>query len=162
MSISNFSLPSRQRGVALIVALILLVALSLLAISSMNTATLDLIMSGNEQYRTRALANAEAGLTNALKNGEFDASKKTEFSDPNNLYKYTIEPANSGKIERSSLGNSEGTFGAVYYLITSTGTAERSASSKIIQEIYEVVKNSNELTYDQSVCDTTTSLDSSC
>jgi hypothetical protein len=162
MSISNFPSQSRNKGVALIVALILLVALSLLAISSMDTATLDLIMSGNEQYRTRALANAEAGITNALKNGEFDASKKTEFSDPNNLYKYTIEPANSGKVERSSLGNSEGTFGAVHYLITSTGTAERSASSKIIQEIYEVVKNSNELTYDQSVCSTTKDLDSTC
>ncbi len=162
MSTFIISSHSKHRGAALIVALILLVALSLLAISSMNTATLDLIMAGNEQYRTRALANAEAGLADAIKNGNFDAPETFPFTKSNNLYSYTIDLANSGKVEMTSLGNSEGTFGAVYYHITSTGTAERSSSAKVMQEIYEVVKRSNELTYDENACSTTTNLDSTC
>lgn len=162
MKTINPSPKKKEYGTALIVALILLVALSLLAISSMNTTTLDLIMTGNEQYRTRALANAEAGLAVALKNGNFDASKTTTYSSPDNLYSYTIQPANSGKIEQSSTGNSLGTFGAVHYLITSTGNAERSAKAEVRQEIYEVVKSSNELTYDESICNITANLDSTC
>lgn len=64
-----------QRGSALIVSLILLVALSLLGIASMNTASLDLIMAGNEQYRTRAFNAIEAGIERALATDKGNADR---------------------------------------------------------------------------------------
>ena len=43
-----------QSGAALVVGLLLLLVLTILAISGMTTATLELQMAGNEQYQERA------------------------------------------------------------------------------------------------------------
>ena len=60
--------PARRRraGSALIVTLLLLGILAVLTVSALRSATLDLAMSGNEWYRARALAAAEAGLAAGL------------------------------------------------------------------------------------------------
>lgn len=55
-----------QRGAALIVGLVLMTVLTILAISTMRTATLELSMAGNTQYRATARALAEAGLHVAI------------------------------------------------------------------------------------------------
>ena len=52
----------RTRGATLLVTLLLLGILALLGVSALRSAALDLAMSGNEQYRARALQAAEAGL----------------------------------------------------------------------------------------------------
>jgi type IV pilus assembly protein PilX len=52
----------RQRGAALIVGLVLLMVLTVLAISAMRTATLDLTMAGNAQFRENAFQLAESGI----------------------------------------------------------------------------------------------------
>ena len=57
----------RQGGAALIVGLILLMVLTVLAISAMRTATLDLAMSGNAQYRENAFQLAESGIQATLR-----------------------------------------------------------------------------------------------
>ena len=44
----------RDRGAALVIGLILLLILTVLAISGMGTAVLQLQMAGNEQYQERA------------------------------------------------------------------------------------------------------------
>src|SRR5258707_15529693 len=51
-----------QRGAALVIGLILLLLLTLLAVSGMNSASLEFIMAGHEQYRANAFQAAEAGL----------------------------------------------------------------------------------------------------
>jgi hypothetical protein len=53
------------RGAALLVTLLLLGILALLSVSAMRSAALDLAMSGNEQFRSRALQAAEAGIETA-------------------------------------------------------------------------------------------------
>jgi type IV pilus assembly protein PilX len=65
-------LPSRQRGAALVVGLLLMLVLTLLAISGMTTASNELQMAGNEQYRERAFQAADAGLERAIKAGVYD------------------------------------------------------------------------------------------
>ncbi|MFO1400806.1 MAG: PilX N-terminal domain-containing pilus assembly protein [Steroidobacteraceae bacterium] len=50
------------RGATLLVTLLLLGILALLGVSALRSAALDLVASGNEQYRARALQAAEAGL----------------------------------------------------------------------------------------------------
>ncbi|HEY4644766.1 MAG TPA: PilX N-terminal domain-containing pilus assembly protein [Steroidobacteraceae bacterium] len=47
-----------ERGAALVVGLVLLVILTLLAISGMNTATTELVMAGNEMYQENAFQAA--------------------------------------------------------------------------------------------------------
>lgn len=56
----------RQRGAALIIGLILLMVLTILAFASVNTATTELAMSGNEQFRQKAAQAASAGIETAI------------------------------------------------------------------------------------------------
>ncbi len=55
-----------QHGAALIVGLILLLVLTILAVSTMRTATLELLMASNAQYKEDAFQTAEAGIEIAL------------------------------------------------------------------------------------------------
>lgn len=49
----------RQRGLALIMSLVILLILTLLGVTSMNTSNLQTLMSSNSQYQTSALNVAE-------------------------------------------------------------------------------------------------------
>jgi type IV pilus assembly protein PilX len=51
-----------QRGAALVVGLLLLLVLTLLAISGMNTSTLELVMAGNTQFYQNAFQASETGI----------------------------------------------------------------------------------------------------
>jgi Tfp pilus assembly protein PilX len=55
-----------QRGAALIVGLVLMMVLTILAVSTMRTSTLELSMAGNTQYYEKARQLAEAGLADAI------------------------------------------------------------------------------------------------
>lgn len=61
----------RQNGAALVVGLILLVVITVLAISGMNTATTELAMARNNQNSENAFQAAETGLEQALSQGLF-------------------------------------------------------------------------------------------
>jgi len=50
--------PGRQRGVSLIVALVMLIVLTLIGVSSMNTAIVELKMAGSSQQQSIALNRA--------------------------------------------------------------------------------------------------------
>jgi len=74
--IVNPSLQS-QRGVALIMSLVILIILTILGISAMGTASLEEKMSGNTQETTRAFEAAESGLIQALATaGALDLNQK--------------------------------------------------------------------------------------
>ncbi len=64
---------SQQQGAALIVSLILLMVLTVLAISAMRTATLDLTMASNAQFRENAFQLAESGVQTTLRSVEASA-----------------------------------------------------------------------------------------
>ena len=68
----------KQDGAALVVSLILLVVITILAISGMNTATTELAMARNDQNYENAFQSAEAGLAMVLGQGGFS----TVASDP--------------------------------------------------------------------------------
>ncbi len=61
----------KQQGAALIVGLILLVVITVLAVSGMNTATTELAMARNDQNYEYAFQAAETGLEGALAQGQF-------------------------------------------------------------------------------------------
>jgi len=51
-----------QSGAALIISMVLLMVLTLLAISTMRTASLEIAMAGNDQYTENAFQLAESGV----------------------------------------------------------------------------------------------------
>ena len=61
----------RQQGAALVVGLLLLVVITVLAISGMNTATTELAMARNNQAYEDAFQAAETGIATALSQGQF-------------------------------------------------------------------------------------------
>ena len=66
------SCSSEQRGAALVVGLILLMVLTVLGISSMNTATLELAMAGNTQHHQEAFQAAETGIDISISQRSFN------------------------------------------------------------------------------------------
>jgi type IV pilus assembly protein PilX len=151
-----------QSGAALIVALILLVALSLMAISSMNTASLDLVMAGNEQYRSRAFVAAEAGIESALAGGTFSSASDegsggtvpgTNITTGGNTFAFTITRPNNGNYDPAPPGNSAGQYASIYFRIASTGTSERGSTAATTQELFQVVPNlGGEINYEADAC----------
>ena len=69
---NTMTLKNKQHGAALVVGLILLVIITVLAISGMNTATTELAMARNDQNYENAFQAAETGLEFALGQGQFN------------------------------------------------------------------------------------------
>lgn len=165
-----FNARHEQTGASLVVSMILLVAISMMAVSSMSNTALDLVIAGNEQFRSRAFTAAEAGIEQAWNNGTF--SSAADFTQPatatgsgNDTYQYTITRPTGGAVSNPPSGFTSGTFGMVYFNVTATGTSERSAQAVTTQEMYEVVRSAEDATYNKSVCAGTANLDaaaSSC
>lgn len=124
----------RQRGAALVVGLILLVIVTLLAIGGMNTAALELIMSGNEQYRQKAFEASEAGIEIGLTKVATIVQDGKDHEDSGDVpraasgEKYTTQSRYMGD-DLNIPGFSTGKFVGFHYQISSTGTSARGAQS---------------------------------
>ena len=135
---------ARQRGAALVIGLILLLVLTLLAVTGMNTASTELIMAGNEQYRQNAYQASETGIENAISALPTVPQSAAPTVVPNTP---TTGTANS-QYTTSTLyegddvnvpGYSAGRYVALHYEITSTGsTTVRNASAVHRQGAYVV------------------------
>ena len=68
---AKFGYRNTQQGAALVVGLMLLVVITVLAISGMNTATTELAMARNDQAYEDAFQAAETGIEIALSQGQF-------------------------------------------------------------------------------------------
>lgn len=136
----------RQRGAALVVGLLLLLILTLLAISGMNTATTELTMAGNEQYQARAFQAAETGIELVINAGTFDPNPApptpaiTPFPDPDPLT--DDDSVTTRTFARGSSGPppgySFGTFASEHFEIESAGQSLRNASSTHTQGLFLV------------------------
>ena len=74
---NRFSTKRHQGGAVLVVSLILLVIITILAVSGMNTATTEIAMARNNQNSENAFQAAETGLEQALSQGLFNTSGVT-------------------------------------------------------------------------------------
>jgi type IV pilus assembly protein PilX len=73
----NITQARRQRGAALVVGLLLLLILTILAISSMNSASVEFVMAGNEQYHQNAFQAAETGIAQSIVTGTYNPGDAT-------------------------------------------------------------------------------------
>ena len=76
--------PYRQRGAALIVSLIMLLLITLLAISSFTLSKSNLQIVGNMQQRNQAFAAAQAAVAITISSTQFTATPTNAIPNPCN------------------------------------------------------------------------------
>ena len=120
----------KESGAALIVGLILLVVITVLAVSGMNTATTELAMARNAQAYENVFQAAETGLEAALAQGQFSTvagggQTITQYLTTHESVTATIDFENSSMVpDRAfSLGVGSG-IAAYHFLATSVATSE--------------------------------------
>jgi type IV pilus assembly protein PilX len=122
---------SHERGAALVIGLILLLMLTLLAVSGMNSASLEFIMAGNEQYRTNAFQAAEAGIEQSMALGTFNPAggNPNLNGTPNatDTWATTTLPQLGGTPQPAMWGNSWNSFSTYHFEIQSIGTGVRTS-----------------------------------
>jgi len=124
----------RQRGAALIIGLILLLVLTVLAISGMSTASLEFVMAGNEQYQKNAFQAAETGIEQALNGNVFNPGTNPPPvtgvvmpSAPTDQYGFTITSDLNGQgVDLSEPGYGV-RFTTYHFQVQSTGQSLRNA-----------------------------------
>jgi type IV pilus assembly protein PilX len=112
-----------QQGAALIVGLLLLVVITVLAVSGMNTATTELAMARNDQTSENVFQSAEKGLETALAQGLFSTAAPIVVTPATTTYEEisaTIQYEDSTLVpDRAfSLGAGSG-ISAHHFLVTS-------------------------------------------
>lgn len=119
-----------QRGAALVVGLLLLLVLTLLAISGVNTASMELTMAGNMQYQQNAFQSAETGIAQALDTGAFNPGDVPQVQadvpmagSAVDFYSTTVTPQLGGAPQAAIWGNSWDSFSTYHFEIQSLGTS---------------------------------------
>ena len=121
----------RQTGAALVVSLLLLVIITVLAVSGMNTATTELALARNDQNYEYAFQTAEAGLEIAIAQRNFNtqgAMTPLTHTLGNDSVEATIQyEASTFVPDRAfSLGSGSG-VAAYHFLVTAQATSKRQA-----------------------------------
>ncbi|MGI9204303.1 MAG: PilX N-terminal domain-containing pilus assembly protein [Woeseiaceae bacterium] len=130
---NEIKLTSSQNGAALIVGLVLLVVVTVLAVSGMNTATTELAMARNNQNYENAFQAAETGLEQAISRGIFsttgtvtlaqDVNSNDKVSSTINFTDATLVPDRA-----FSLGVGSG-ISAYHFIATSRSESKRAGVS---------------------------------
>ncbi len=119
-----------QRGAALVVGLILLVVITVLAVSGMNTATTELAIARNTQNYENAFQAAENGLEQAIAQGGFSTSANasiTKIINSHDSVKAQVQFEDTTRVpDRAfSLGVGSGIL-AYHFLASAQATSQRS------------------------------------
>jgi type IV pilus assembly protein PilX len=144
---------SAQNGAVLVTALIMLVILTLLGLSSMSTTTMEERMAANAQELTRAFQAASSGLEMVLGDGDAFATTNTldtdgtaddpydktapvggggynADSDYNSVYRQmTVPPRGSGW---------DSTYGYYHFDLTATGITDSGATTTLHAGAFQV------------------------
>lgn len=147
---TSIATANRQRGASLIIGLVLLLVLSILAVSTMSSATFGLTMAGNAQYSENAFQVAEAGVEVAINAGPFNDQVPTVVPDTNvtdlngdelGTYGATAAFQQCTGIEGFSESIDSDSYRAYHFQINSIGTSFRGAQSQNQQEFFLVGPN---------------------
>lgn len=139
--------PGRQQGAALIVGLILLLVLTILAVSGVLTSTLELRMVGNQQQQERAFQAADTAIEIAMASATFSTTGEVvvlptplDVADPDgDQYEYVLRFESESSLPTVPTGYSLASgFQAYHFAVDSTGTSSGGASSEHAQGFYIV------------------------
>lgn len=129
---------NRQAGATLIVGLILLLVLTVVGISGMNTATMEVAMAGNTQFQQDAFQAAEDAIDLAIGRREYMTDDLPHAIDPlgdpdHDRWAQTVYLCNT-----LVPGSSAGEFEAFHFETRSTGRGPRNAPAAHVQGFYVV------------------------
>jgi Tfp pilus assembly protein PilX len=134
---------SKHAGATLVVGLVLLLVLTLLGVSGMNTATLEVQMAGNTQFQQDAFQAAETGIdmsiSRVLPSGPVGLPVPLTPLDPGGTYSTqamnTCVWAQRGAPSR---GFSDDAASSRYYDIIATGIGPRNARATHTQSVFKL------------------------
>ena len=134
---------SSQRGAALIVGLILMLVLTVLGISGMNTATLELVMANNSQSQQAAFQAAETGIDFAVGNGDYPTSAPVIFPPTvlgDGTSRSVMDCVTTTPVPdiAFSMGAGSGSAQAYHFDVVAVGTGPRNATATHNQSFYVV------------------------
>ncbi len=148
--------PPPQRGIALVMALVMLMILTILGLTAMSTSSLEEKMSGNIQESTRAFEAAESGINSAVGSAGLLNPNTTEAAPVTRNYDYDSKKSGSAGVKawfreytppgRSKNPNeiySATNLQEAHFNIKSTGTTLTNAKSVHHQGISQVVSKSD-------------------
>ena len=135
----------RERGAALIVGLVLMMVLTILGVSGMNMATLELTMAGNTQSQEAAFQAAETGIDIPLATGNYTTVGPTTVPvTPLGDGSYSTRSVTSCVTTTPvpdvafSMGTSSGSIQAFHFDIIAVGIGPRGATDTHNQSFYVV------------------------
>jgi uncharacterized iron-regulated membrane protein len=141
---------SKQQGAALVIGLILLLVLTILAVSGVVTSTLQLRMVGNQQQQERAFQAAEVGIEDALTSPILstttaDVQPLTETPhSSDDQYRYRLEFAGEASVGPGLTGYSVGAgLTSYHFTVDSTGLSTGGAESRHVQGFYIIGPGGN-------------------
>ena len=122
----------RQTGAALVVSLLLLVIITVLAVSGMNTATTELALARNDQNYEYAFQAAETGLEIAIAKNNFSTQGAIPalthtLGNDTVIANIQYETATIVPDRAFSLGSGSG-VAAYHFLTTAQATSKRQAA----------------------------------
>lgn len=154
---NNLPMKQTQSGAALVISLILLVVVTVLAVSGMNTATTELAMARNDQNYENAFQAAETGIETALGQDDFPTDTVTvlnPFISNNEQVTARTNFVDELPVIDSAFSLGSG-FLAYHYVVTSTAESkrvagggtdtDRDASSQNTQAFYVVGPTSSDI-----------------
>ncbi|HEU4517758.1 MAG TPA: PilX N-terminal domain-containing pilus assembly protein [Steroidobacteraceae bacterium] len=135
----------RQGGAALVIGLILLVVLTILAVSGVFTSTMELRMVRNSQSQEHAFQAAEVAIEDALANpvlstsAAFSQATMAVPNSPGDEYSYDMEFVGQSPLGTGMTGYSIGSaFNSYHFQIEATGTGPDGAVAEHTQSFYVV------------------------
>lgn len=134
----NWATPRRaQTGATLIVGLVLLLVLTVVGVSGMNTATMEITMAANTQYQQDAFQQAEDGIDIAIGTRAYSTAAPRVLDWLGNP-DFDRRAVTTYRMNTASFGSSSGELDAFHFDITSVGRGPRNASSEHSQSFYVV------------------------
>jgi type IV pilus assembly protein PilX len=132
-----------QQGATLVVGLILLLVLTVLGVSGMNTATMEVTMASNVQFQQDAFQQAEDGIDVALGTRNYTtlgASTVPWTGDPNYDRQAITTFMTTTPVPdlAFSMGTSTGAVQAFHFDIVSVGKGPRNAIATHNQGFYVI------------------------
>ncbi len=125
----------RDGGFVLVLALVLLLVLTTLAVSGVTSSSLQFTIAGNAQQHSGAFMAAESGLATAMVNGTFDPTVPAQVMNqavpnaPTDTFTVTIQPALNGAPQPPPPGFSINSFSSYIFDVASVGQSVRGSST---------------------------------
>ena len=135
----NHRTAHRQRGAALVIGLLLLLVLTVLAISGTNTTSLSLLVAGNTQYAQNAFQAAETGIEKSIVLNKFNPAASEEqqgtVGEDDSTFVAMTLPQLDGASQPALPGSSLDDYSTYHFEIDSTGNSQRGAVARNVQAI---------------------------